>query len=362
MDSKYLITKSGGFVSEDDLYHWGIKGMKWGVRRYQNPDGSLTTAGRKRYMNPDGTLNEKGKKKFGGKEAGGESSIATPSASKRASDMSDADLQARVNRLRNEDAYRDLSKKLGYDEPKTELDIQIAQMEKQKKYLELQRDINNLTPKKVSKGKKLIETLMNKVIEPAATSAGKKLLEQYLTDKGLEKLKKKADETKDKVDKSKERVEKKEEKKARREAEKAERSHYSKENASFMRSKSKYNRDSDSRFRDRVNNMQDEFGFDDDHRRSNRSGKKSEIPYATDVEVIPPKPKYSGNSSSSSGVVYDSYTLPRTMLESPVTSITTTRNTSSGSSYVSQYRSTPVSSLPSPNISGYLPAPKDDDD
>ena len=47
--------------------------------------------------------------------------------------MSDADLQARVNRLRNEDAYRDLSKKLGYDEPKTELDIQIAQMEKQKK-------------------------------------------------------------------------------------------------------------------------------------------------------------------------------------------------------------------------------------
>ena len=227
MDSKYLITKSGGFVGEDDLYHWGIKGMKWGVRRYQNTDGSLTSAGRKRYMNPDGTLNEKGKKKFGDKESGGESSgsskssSSTPSVSKIASDMSDADLQARVNRLRNEDAYRDLSKKLGYDEPKTELDIQIAQMEKQKKYLELQRDINNLTPKKVSKGKKLMETLMNKVIEPAATSAGKKLLEQYLTDKGMEKLKKKADEVKDKVDKSKERVEKKEEKKARKEAEKA---------------------------------------------------------------------------------------------------------------------------------------------
>lgn len=34
---------------ENELYHHGIKGMKWGVRRYQNSDGSLTAAGKKRY-------------------------------------------------------------------------------------------------------------------------------------------------------------------------------------------------------------------------------------------------------------------------------------------------------------------------
>lgn len=41
------------FTFEDGsqaLSHHGIKGMKWGVRRFQNPDGSLTSAGKQRYL------------------------------------------------------------------------------------------------------------------------------------------------------------------------------------------------------------------------------------------------------------------------------------------------------------------------
>lgn len=37
----------------NELCHWGIKGMRWGVRRFQNKDGSLTPAGRKRYDDDD---------------------------------------------------------------------------------------------------------------------------------------------------------------------------------------------------------------------------------------------------------------------------------------------------------------------
>lgn len=45
----YVLTSNGGFISQNELYHYGIKGMKWGVRRFQKEDGSLTAAGKKRY-------------------------------------------------------------------------------------------------------------------------------------------------------------------------------------------------------------------------------------------------------------------------------------------------------------------------
>lgn len=53
MPNDYILTSNGVFLSEDELTHHGILGQKWGVRRYQNPDGSLTPAGYKRLEKAD---------------------------------------------------------------------------------------------------------------------------------------------------------------------------------------------------------------------------------------------------------------------------------------------------------------------
>lgn len=49
-------------ILNGELYHWGIKGQKWGVRRYQNKDGTLTPAGKKRYDNELATMKESKRK------------------------------------------------------------------------------------------------------------------------------------------------------------------------------------------------------------------------------------------------------------------------------------------------------------
>ena len=58
-NNNYILTSKGSFVSEDELYHHGILGMKWGVRRYQNEDGTLTAAGKRHQERQENKEREK---------------------------------------------------------------------------------------------------------------------------------------------------------------------------------------------------------------------------------------------------------------------------------------------------------------
>lgn len=57
-------------MGNNELYHWGVKGMKWGVRRYQNADGTLTAAGQRRY--------ERDQRENAGKKKGNKVGTADP--------------------------------------------------------------------------------------------------------------------------------------------------------------------------------------------------------------------------------------------------------------------------------------------
>lgn len=80
----------------NSLYHFGIKGMKWGIRRYQNKDGSLTAAGKKRYNEGEQSSKEKS------------APSSSSNRSRSISELSDTELRTRINRLNLEKQYRQL--------------------------------------------------------------------------------------------------------------------------------------------------------------------------------------------------------------------------------------------------------------
>lgn len=158
----------------DELTHWGVKGMRWGIRRYQNKDGTLTDAGKKRLAKESAALKKeeqiiKNRKRTKAKidklEARRkaldddkkelEKDPSKP-VKKTMKEMSDAELKAAVSRAQQEWQYLDYNKKIN--------------------------DIKAQERERMSTGKKFVVSTMHKIVEPAISNAAKGWLEKNLKD------------------------------------------------------------------------------------------------------------------------------------------------------------------------------------
>ena len=121
---------------DNELYHHGVKGMKWGVRK--TPVRSSSGATRKRKSN---TLSLFKKKKTTRKVSSANSS---PAQTKSIKDMSDDEVQKKIERVRLEQQYQELD------------------------------------PKSVSRGKRITKRVMDDVIVPAAVDIGKQVAKSIM--------------------------------------------------------------------------------------------------------------------------------------------------------------------------------------
>ena len=143
---------------ENELYHWGVKGMKWGVRRYQNKDGTLTKAGQKRY--------ERDQRENSGKKKGNKVGQADPSRwvkedMERTKRLADSSKQL-TNELSN------INNKAIKNTPKNRMDL--SNMTDQ----ELRNQIN----------RELLERQYNDVFNPPQVSKGREYAGQILESAG----------------------------------------------------------------------------------------------------------------------------------------------------------------------------------
>lgn len=136
------------------LYHYGVKGMKWGIRRTPAQLGRATSKAKSRLKS---AIEKHKLKKAEKKEAEEKIKAAEASKNRSTKSLSDGELRDKINRLKLE-----------------------------REALDLERQVSSLSPKKVSSGRDLISKFAKDAITPAITEAGKRVLTDFLTKKGKE--------------------------------------------------------------------------------------------------------------------------------------------------------------------------------
>ena len=156
----------------NELYHHGVVGMKWGVRRYQNKDGSLTNAGKRRYGTKANFEKVQAAKKAAAK-ATSKQAVARRKANERTA--------AEVAKYRKKAGLKDEKTEDTKPKKPTMKEMSDAELRAAVDRLRLEKDYKDLNPKHVSKGQQFVNSVIKNVIAPAATEVGRQVVKEAMT-------------------------------------------------------------------------------------------------------------------------------------------------------------------------------------
>lgn len=196
----YIIT-NGSLVNVDSLKHHGVIGMKWGIRRYQNKDGTLTNAGKKRYDKEMEKLKAeekvvKNRERVKARMDKLDAKKADLESRKKALDDSEKNATNTIKKVLKKDSENSGESQTSQHKTKAtklvplkalsdeQLAAKVERLQLENRYREL---MNKTNPPKADKGKSFVSKVVSKTAEDLGPQVAKhyvaKLINQAIGDK-----------------------------------------------------------------------------------------------------------------------------------------------------------------------------------